>query len=55
MGFGENLFNNLLVIGILGSLIIIIYCRMKNKTLSEVIKEIREGLRAPLPGDEYYE
>ena len=40
----NNLFENLLVVFILGSLILMIYCKMAKKTLTEVIREIREGL-----------
>jgi len=54
MTLSENLFNNLLVVGILGSLVVIIYCKIKKKTLTEVIQEVREGFTAPV-GPEYYE
>lgn len=37
----QNLFSNLLVVGILGSLAVIVYCKVTNKTLLELIKEIR--------------
>jgi hypothetical protein len=40
----NNLFSNLLVAFILLSLFVIIYCKVKNKTLLDVIREIREGL-----------
>jgi len=53
MGFGENLFDNLLVVGILGSLVLIIYCRMKNQSIQDVIREIRLGFSTPVDG--YYE
>jgi len=36
--------DNLLVIAILLTLAIIAYCRLMNKTLGEVIKEIREAM-----------
>jgi len=41
----ENLFSNLLVIFILLTLGIIAYCKIKNVTLVELIREIREGFR----------
>jgi hypothetical protein len=39
---GSTAFNNLLVIGILLSLAIIIYCKIRNETLLELWKEISE-------------
>jgi len=36
------LFDNLLTIGILLSLLIIIYCKYTNKTLPEIIMEFKE-------------
>jgi len=39
----ENLFNNLLVSGILIGLLVIIYCKVRNQTLLDVIKDIKEG------------
>jgi len=48
MAFGENLFNNLLVAGILISLVIIIYCKVRNTTLLDVIKEVRAGFAEPI-------
>lgn len=44
----ENLFQNLLVVIILLSLAIIIYCRVTGKSLIDVIKEIREGFSSPI-------
>ncbi len=44
MTWSENLLNNLLVIFILLSLIIIIYSKITNKTLPEIIKEIKEAI-----------
>jgi hypothetical protein len=41
----ENLFSNLLVLFIITSLFVIIYCKIKDVTLMELIKDIREGLR----------
>jgi len=40
-----NLFNNLLVIFILGSLAVIIYCKVTKKTLLDLIKEVRDAGR----------
>jgi hypothetical protein len=39
----ENLLNNLIVIFVLLALAIIAYCKIRNKTLLDVIKEVREG------------
>jgi hypothetical protein len=44
MDFATNLLNNLLVIGILSSLFIIIYCRVTGKTIGDIIREIKEGI-----------
>lgn len=41
----ENLFSNLLVIFILLTLGIIAYCKIKDVTLVELIKELREAFR----------
>ena len=41
MTWQQNLFNNLLVIGILLGLTIIIYCKVTKKTLTDVFQEIR--------------
>ena len=40
----ENLFNNLLVVGILLTLAAIAYCKVRNKTMAELFKEIKEIL-----------
>ena len=40
----ENLFNNLIVVIVLGSLAGIVYCKVKKQTMGEVIKDIREGM-----------
>jgi hypothetical protein len=40
---GENLFNNLLVISILGGMVIIIYLKLTKKTLLDLIRELRMG------------
>jgi hypothetical protein len=42
----NNLFSNLLVITILFGLFAIIYCKLTNKTLKDMIIEIKEGLTA---------
>jgi len=39
----ENLMNNLIVFLILGSLIIIVYCKVTKKSLKDMIIEIKEG------------
>ena len=41
----ENLFSNLLVVGILLIGFILIYCKIKDKTLLEVFEEIMEIIR----------
>jgi|TARA_R100000750_G_C2338747_1_gene93253 hypothetical protein len=38
----ENLFDNLLVVFVLFSLFIMIYCKIKDQTLFEVLNEIKE-------------
>lgn len=40
----QNLMNNLLVLIILGSLIVIIYCKVAKKTLKDLILEVRGGM-----------
>lgn len=40
----ENLINNLLVFLILGSLAVIVYCKIAKKTLKELIIDIRGGM-----------
>jgi len=40
----QNLFNNLIVIFVLGSLAGIIYCKVTKKTMLDVFKEIKEML-----------
>ena len=40
----NNLFANLLTAFIIIALFVIIYCRITNKTLTDVIREIREGI-----------
>jgi len=39
-----NLFENLLVVFIMVSLVLLIYCKMTKKTLLDVIREIKEAL-----------
>jgi hypothetical protein len=53
MGIQENLFNNLLVVGILGSLVIIIYCKVRNQSIMDLWREIRAGFAEPV--EDYYE
>ena len=42
MAFGENLFANLLVAGILFSLIVIIYCKIKNQSIIDILRELKD-------------
>jgi len=42
MTIAENLFNNLIVFFVLLSLFVIIYCRIKNQTLGDIFRELRE-------------
>ena len=44
MTWQENLFSNLLVIFILLTLAVIIYCRVKGVTITELVKDIREAM-----------
>jgi hypothetical protein len=44
MVFANNLMDNLIVIFILVALFVIIYCKVTNKTLLDIIKEIKGGL-----------
>lgn len=46
MSFGENA----LTIGIIFSLIVLVYLRWNKKTIGETIKEIREAMRDPTDG-----
>jgi len=41
----QNLFSNLLVFFIILSLIVIVYCKVKNVTLTELIKQIRGAFK----------
>ena len=42
MVWQENLMSNLLVLGILAGLGVVIYCKVKNLTLPEFFKEMKE-------------
>lgn len=44
----ENLFQNLLVVIVLGTLVLMIYCKATGKTIVELIKEIREAMSDPI-------
>ena len=44
MTWQENLFSNLLVLFILGALVVIVYCKVKNVTMGELFKELREAM-----------
>ena len=44
----ENLFSNLLVVTVLGTLGLMIYCKVTGKTVVEIIKEIREAINEPI-------
>ncbi len=44
MTWQENLVSNLLVFFILGSLFVIIYCKVAKKTLRDLIVDIRGGM-----------
>lgn len=48
MGISENLFSNLLVVTVLGTLGLMIYCKVTGKTMIELIKDIREALSSPI-------
>jgi len=45
MGWQSNLFNNLLVVSILLSIVLMIYCSIKKVTLIELIKNIKEAIK----------
>jgi len=45
MSWQDNLMNNLLVVAILLALAIIVYCGIKKVTLTEVLRQIKEGLK----------
>jgi len=42
MAWQENLFNNLLVAGILFGMVVIIYCKVTKKSLRDLMAEIRD-------------
>jgi len=42
MAWQQNLFNNLLVIFILLTLAIIIYCKVRNRSLVDFFREVKE-------------
>jgi len=48
MGWQQNLLSNLLSFTIIGSLILLVYCRIAKKTLSELIIDIREAMATPI-------
>lgn len=39
----QNLLNNLLVVGILFGIGLIIYCKVTDKTIGEIINDIKDG------------
>ena len=41
----QNLLSNLLTVFILGTLAVIIYCKVKNQTLGDLIKSIKEAMQ----------
>ncbi len=43
MTWQNNLFSNLLVVSILLALALIVYCKIKNTTVIELIKEIKDA------------
>lgn len=44
MTWQQNLMNNLIVVIVLGGIFVILYCRVKNQTLLDIIKDLREGM-----------
>lgn len=44
MTWQQNLISNLLVFLIIGSLAVVIYCKIAKKTLKELIMDIRGGM-----------
>jgi len=44
MTWQNNLMSNLIVFFVLGSLVVIIYCRVTGKTLKDLILDIRGGM-----------
>lgn len=45
MGWQQNLFDNLLVVFILLSLVLIIYCKVTGRKLLDLIKDLRGGFK----------
>ncbi len=43
MAWQQNLISNLIVFFVLGSLVVIIYCKVSGKTLTDLIRDIRGG------------
>jgi len=52
MTWQENLAGNVIAVLVIISIIVLVYCRLMNKTLFDVIREVRDGFRNPI---EYYE
>ncbi len=40
----QNLINNLIVFLVLGSIAVVIYCKVSKKTLADLIRDIRGGM-----------
>ena len=40
---GENLYSNLLTVGILFTLLVIVYAKMAKKTLVDIIRDMRDA------------
>jgi len=49
----NNLFDNLIVVGVLTTLALIVYAKVRNQSISDIIKDIRMALTEPL--EEQYE
>lgn len=45
MAWQDNLFNNLIVVAVLFTLFVIVYCKIKKKTVGDLIKELREAIK----------
>lgn len=43
----DNLYSNLLAVGVLLALFIIIYCKITKKSLVDLFKELKDGLFKP--------
>ena len=48
MTWQENLFSNLLVVGILLTLAVMVYCSITKTTLKDLILSIREAMAEPV-------